>query len=136
MHHVFGVFFPTLAFFPLPSACFPTAQSKNLDHDEHVVQVKSELAAGHHENLARELSHQREQLRKAADAEKHALAERLNARRAGDLAHQAAQHDAATATLTEALTAAHAARVGSLEAEWHERREEAVKVRVQFKKKN
>ena len=95
-----------------------------------MIKIKSELAAGHHENLARELAHQREQLRKACEAEKHALTERLHEKRLGDLADQAAKHDAATAALTEELTTAHNEKVANLEAEWHERREEAVKVRV------
>lgn len=103
-----------------------------MDHDEHVVKIKSELAAGHHENLARELAHQREQLRKSSEAEKHALTERLNEKRIGDLADQAAKHDAATAALTEELTTAHDEKIANLEAEWHERREEAVKVYIRI----
>ena len=48
-------------------------KSKNLDHDSHLVRVKDELASGHRENLSRELAHQREQLRRQAEAEKHDL---------------------------------------------------------------
>lgn len=63
-------------------------KSKSMDHDEHMLAVKNELSEGHRENLSRELSHQREQLRRQHESEKQELSARLEEKRLKDLAEQ------------------------------------------------
>ena len=51
--------------------------SKSTDHEEHLLAVKDELTKCHHQNLERELTHQRDTLRKQHNEETAALEKRL-----------------------------------------------------------
>jgi hypothetical protein len=103
-------------------------KSKNMDHDEHILAIKEELSEGHRENLARELAHQREQLRRQYEAEKKELSTRLEEKRLKDLAEQAREHEEELENARSSVKGDHESAMAELEATWHARREEAVKV--------
>jgi len=103
-------------------------KDRDTNHSEHMVKVKTELAACHQDNLVRELAHQREQLRRQFEAEKHEVTARLEEKRITEVAQINMDHDHKVEELKKELESAHAQAKSDLEQEWATKREDAVKV--------